>query len=94
LYNILVRVNDKSKSPNRDSILLNSHYDSYFPSPGAGDNGLGVSVNLEIFRNILSDNNLILKNPLIFLFNTGNKYFYLNRRRIRFIRIKSIYARK
>lgn len=50
------------------SLLVNSHFDSVAVSPGAGDDGIWVSVMLEIIR-ALSQQTSAFPNSIIFLFN-------------------------
>lgn len=45
--NILTRLQGQGSE---GAILLVAHYDSFFQSPGAGDNGTGVAVILEVVR--------------------------------------------
>jgi Zn-dependent M28 family amino/carboxypeptidase len=81
LTNIIVKLIRKDIINVEDTnvILLSSHYDSRFPSPGASDNGMGVSVLIEVFRNLVYSKTKI-KNIIYFLFNNGEESLLLGSR--------------
>lgn len=53
-----------------DAVLITAHMDSVFGAPGTTDDGIGVSVMLEIARNIAYEGRAF-RNTLIFNFNNG-----------------------
>lgn len=67
--NVVVRMswNSSEESATSSSVLVNAHYDSFFSSPGASDDGIGVAAMLEIMRVLI--HGPPLKHPVIFLFN-------------------------
>jgi Zn-dependent M28 family amino/carboxypeptidase len=52
--------------------MISSHFDSAALVPGAGDAGVMIVSQLEIFQNILSKD-LPPSNPIIFFFNNGEE---------------------
>jgi hypothetical protein len=54
----------------RVSLLLNLGAGLFYFNKG--DNSMGVGIMIEILRNIINQND-VLKNPIIFLFNTGEE---------------------
>ncbi len=70
--NIAGRLNPAQENQLNPSVTLMAHYDSVPLSPGAGDDGAGVAVILEIAR-ILSAGERPL-NPVIFLFTDGEEF--------------------
>ncbi|CAF1263870.1 unnamed protein product [Adineta steineri] len=75
LQNILVRVsNSINKSQNISTLMLSAHYDSVEFSPGAGDDGSGVVIILELFSNLINDLTINFSNvPLIILFTNAEE---------------------
>lgn len=67
IQNFVVKFSPASATTNH-SLLVNTHFDSVPVSPGAGDDGIWVSVVLEIIR-VLSKQNWSFGNSIIFLFN-------------------------
>jgi len=81
VYNVVVRL--PGGDPNAGAILLSAHHDSVAAGPGAGDDGSGVAVLLELAR-LLSDpttrerdddddDDVLLRRPLILLFVDGEE---------------------
>ncbi len=68
IENIIVRIKGMRGS---DALLLASHYDARFLSPGAGDNGSNVAAVLETLRALKY--HPALKNDLIILFSDGEE---------------------
>jgi len=56
-----------SEACNKDSVLVNGHYDTGLASPGAGDNAAAVSAMIEMVRAMASQSPP--KSAAIFLFN-------------------------
>ncbi|KAF9204115.1 hypothetical protein BGZ49_005664 [Haplosporangium sp. Z 27] len=71
MTNIIVRLSCGPEC-DKNSILLNAHYDTTLGSPGAVDDALPVGVMMEIIR-IISQQPALKKNSLIFLFNGGEE---------------------
>ncbi len=78
VHNIVVRL--PGGDPNAGAILLSAHHDSVAAGPGAGDDGSGVAVLLELAR-LLSDPATRgsgyadgLRRPLILLFVDGEEH--------------------
>ncbi|KAF9429994.1 hypothetical protein BGZ94_008725 [Podila epigama] len=71
MTNIIVRLSC-GKECDKNSVLLNAHYDTTLGSPGAVDDALPVGVMLEIIR-IMSLQPAPMKNSVIFLFNGGEE---------------------
>lgn len=67
LTNIVVKVRPMNVN-SKNALIVNSHYDSEIGSPAAGDSGLMISVMLETFRVIASDEQP-LDHTVIFLLN-------------------------
>ena len=70
--NILARISASNSFTNLSSVMISSHFDSAGLVDGAGDNGIMVAAQLEIFRNILS-RDTPPSNPIIFFFNNGEE---------------------
>ncbi|KAI8833200.1 hypothetical protein BC829DRAFT_407996 [Chytridium lagenaria] len=73
ITNIVVRISCGDEC-DKNSILLNSHFDSQIVTPGACDDAASVSVMLEIAR-IVSQRRTPLRNSLILLFNGAEESF-------------------
>ncbi|KAG0230894.1 hypothetical protein BGW42_000616 [Actinomortierella wolfii] len=71
MTNIIVRMSCGPEC-DKNSILLNAHYDTTLGSPGAVDDGLGIGVMMEIIR-VMSLKNAPSKNSVVFLFNGGEE---------------------
>ncbi|KAG0343852.1 hypothetical protein BG004_004934 [Podila humilis] len=71
MTNIIVRLSCGPEC-DKNSILLNAHYDTTLGSPGAADDALGCGVMMEIIR-IMSQRSAPKKNSAIFLFNGGEE---------------------
>ncbi|KAG0258501.1 hypothetical protein BG011_003245 [Mortierella polycephala] len=71
MTNIIVRLSCGLEC-DKNSILLNAHYDTTLGSPGAADDALGVGVLMELIR-ILSQRPALKKNSVVFLFNGGEE---------------------
>ncbi|KAG0294590.1 hypothetical protein BGZ97_005053 [Linnemannia gamsii] len=71
MTNIIVRLSCGPEC-DKNTILLNSHYDTTLGSPGAVDDGLGVGVMMEIIR-VMSQRPSKMKNGIVFLFNGGEE---------------------
>ncbi|KAJ6644220.1 Endoplasmic reticulum metallopeptidase 1 [Pseudolycoriella hygida] len=67
IQNFVVKFSPAGRTTN-NSLLVNTHFDSVPISPGAGDDGIWVSVVLEVIR-VLSKQNWTFENSIIFLFN-------------------------
>jgi predicted small lipoprotein YifL len=68
VHNVIATIPSTAPGP---QLLLNAHYDSTPTGPGAGDDGLGVAVLLEV-GSILSQNPP--PRPVILLFNEGEEF--------------------
>ncbi|CAF4233278.1 unnamed protein product, partial [Adineta steineri] len=70
-----VRVsNTLNKSRNIPSVMLTAHYDSVEFSPGAGDDGSGVVIILELLSNLINDLTINFSNVhLIILFTNAEE---------------------
>ncbi|KAI8334000.1 hypothetical protein BC941DRAFT_433564 [Chlamydoabsidia padenii] len=64
--NVIVKLHGSDPELKKQSILVNAHYDSVATSNGVTDNGMGVSVTLELLRYYVDHPP---KHTLIFLFN-------------------------
>jgi hypothetical protein len=64
MTNIIVRLSCGPEC-DKNSVLLNAHYDTTLGSPGAVDDALPVGVMMEIIR-ILSQRPALKKNSLVF----------------------------
>ncbi|CAF1046807.1 unnamed protein product [Didymodactylos carnosus] len=77
LKNFIVRLSDIDLPipviNETSSLLLSAHYDSVEFSPGASDDGSGIVILLEILSNLVNDESLVLKTPIIFNFNNGEE---------------------
>ncbi|CAF0820721.1 unnamed protein product [Adineta steineri] len=75
LQNIVVRVsNTLNESRNIPSVMLTAHYDTVEFSPGAGDDGSGVVIILELFSNLINDLTINFSDvPLIILFTNAEE---------------------
>ncbi|KAF9359987.1 hypothetical protein BGX34_008015 [Mortierella sp. NVP85] len=71
MTNIIVRLSCGPEC-DKNSVLLNAHYDTTLGSPGAVDDALPVGVMMELIR-ILSQRPALKKNSLVFLFNGGEE---------------------
>uniref|UniRef100_A0A1A9W2G4 FXNA-like protease n=1 Tax=Glossina brevipalpis TaxID=37001 RepID=A0A1A9W2G4_9MUSC len=67
VQNFVIKIGPKYTNSS-SYLLVNSHFDSVPNGPGAGDDGVMVSVMLEVLR-VLSQSAKPLNNPVIFLFN-------------------------
>ncbi|KAL9918598.1 endoplasmic reticulum metallopeptidase 1 isoform 3-T3 [Glossina fuscipes fuscipes] len=67
VQNFIIKIGPKNTN-STSYLLVNSHFDSVPRGPGAGDDGVMVSVMLEVLR-VLSQSPHHLNNPVIFLFN-------------------------
>ncbi|XP_076259381.1 endoplasmic reticulum metallopeptidase 1-like isoform X2 [Rhynchophorus ferrugineus] len=67
VQNVVVKIHGESNNT-KQSILLNSHFDTVPSSPGASDDGINVVTMLEIIRK-LSQREQRLNQNIIFLFN-------------------------
>jgi hypothetical protein len=56
--------------PGTDAVMIASHYDSVPAGPGAGDDGIGVAVSLEIAKLLAEDPP---KRPVVFLITDGEE---------------------
>lgn len=65
--NIVIKLTPKNRQSHA-TLLVNSHYDSEYGSPGAGDNSIMVAVQLEVFR-VIASAEKPLYHPIVFLFN-------------------------
>lgn len=79
LSNVLVRLSDaRREAPtgeDANSVMISSHYDTVFSSPGGADDGIGIVTMLEMMRALLhgSPNTKSLAFPIIFMFNNGEE---------------------
>jgi Zn-dependent M28 family amino/carboxypeptidase len=53
--NIILRISNGTAAGKAHAILINAHYDSQLPGPGATDDALGVGVMLEAARVLIHD---------------------------------------
>ncbi|KAJ3208219.1 hypothetical protein HDU67_006939 [Dinochytrium kinnereticum] len=67
--NVIVRI--RGESPQRDALLISSHFDSTAVSKGVGDSGIAISVMLELVRTLIY--NPRLSHDVILLFNNGEE---------------------
>jgi hypothetical protein len=67
--NVVARIAGREPGP---ALLLLSHYDSVPAGPGAGDDGSGVAVALEVARALLVGPGP--KNPIVLLFSDGEEF--------------------
>ncbi|CAM0140646.1 hypothetical protein VKS41_006671 [Umbelopsis sp. WA50703] len=73
--NIIVRLScpetpaNESRDCDQNAVLLNAHFDTTLGSPGASDDGSGISVMLEIIRIMSQKSWDGYKNSMVFLFN-------------------------
>ncbi|MBI9050116.1 MAG: M28 family peptidase [Anaerolineaceae bacterium] len=68
LENILVRINGSTSD---EAILIIAHYDTEKGTPGAGDNGSGTAIVLEILNGLSRIDSI--KNDIIVLFSDGEE---------------------
>ncbi|CAF1153691.1 unnamed protein product [Adineta steineri] len=75
LQNIFVRIlNTLNKSRNIPSVMLTAHYDSVEFSPGAGDDGSGLVIILELLSNLINDLTINFSNVhLVILFTNAEE---------------------
>ncbi|GMH43401.1 hypothetical protein BSKO_11323 [Bryopsis sp. KO-2023] len=71
LTNILLYISPKG-AEGKKALLVNSHYDSTYGSPGASDCAACVAIGLEIARAIVEEGKDI-QTPILFLFNGGEE---------------------
>ena len=76
LVNLIVRLEGRTDKP---PVMLTAHYDSTGQSPGAADDGVGLTALIEIAR-ILRDEPL-LDRAIIFLVTDGEEYGLLGARK-------------
>ncbi len=70
--NILVRLPGTDPGP---SVLVTGHYDSHYPAPGAGDDGVSTAAMLEAVR--VLHGSAPLRNDVLFLWTDGEEYGWL-----------------
>ncbi len=73
--NILVRL--PGTNPGQ-AVLVTGHYDSHFPAPGGGDDGLSTAAMLEAVRVLHAS--APLRNDVLFLWTDGEEYGWLGAR--------------
>lgn len=79
LLSIVARLRPKTTnaSDENHALLVNAHVDSAFGAPGVNDNLIGVGIALELVRAIASahgsENDPVLRRPVVFLFNGGEE---------------------
>jgi hypothetical protein len=70
ISNIVLLIEPKEHEFEDEGFLVSSHFDSSLISPGFHDDGIAVSIMLDILEN-LPKSGISLKHPAIFLFNTA-----------------------
>ncbi|KAE8270049.1 hypothetical protein A4X09_0g2290 [Tilletia walkeri] len=73
MSNVIVRLSDGSDQGKEHAVLVNAHLDSTLPSPGAADDGAGISILLEILRIYTTAPRPKLRHSVILLFNNGEE---------------------
>lgn len=73
LSNIIIRLSDGTDEGKVDAVLINSHFDSTLPSPGAADDALAVGVMIECVRVLVNTPGWEPKHAVIFLFNNAEE---------------------
>ena len=69
VHNVVARLAGREPGP---ALLIVSHYDSVPAGPGAGDDGSGVAVALEVVRALRAGP--ALRNPIVLLFSDGEEF--------------------
>jgi hypothetical protein len=72
--NVVVRLPGRGASGDAPALLLSAHHDSVSVGPGAGDDGSGVAVLLELARIFAAAGPESRRRPLILLFVDGEEY--------------------
>ncbi|KAI9332192.1 hypothetical protein BDR26DRAFT_1010613 [Obelidium mucronatum] len=76
LDNIIVKLKGQCElkgSKNCPSLLVSAHYDAVVSSPGVSDDGIAVSVILEMIKTLADDSEKPLPHSIIFLINNGEE---------------------
>ena len=66
VQNVIARLSQNTTSK---ALLINSHFDSSRRGPGASDDGINVSIMLEVLRNMVLNPKFKMHYDIIFLFN-------------------------